>query len=112
MGTKERIIQVAWKKWRLIFDKNLPRDTDGYTESPNKKRKSIRIKDNLVGQDFLECYLHETHHAGNDSICEDYVEQIAHDQAASFCHKDCMERFLSCPRIVAMIEEILDGRKK
>ena len=108
MGNKERIIQVAW----IIFDKALPRDTDGTTDPPTKKRKSIRIKDNLVGQDFLETYLHETHHAGNDSICEDYVEQIAHDQAASFCHRDCIERFLGCPRIVAMVEEILDSRRK
>lgn len=104
----ERIISVAWKKWRLIFDKGLPRDTDGTTDNPNKKRKSIRIKNDLIGQHFLETYLHETHHAGNDSICEDYVEQIAHDQAASFCHRDCLKRFLSCPRIESLVRELLE----
>ena len=102
---------MAWRKWRLIFDKSLPRDTDGSTDPPTKKRKAIRIKENLVGQEFLECYLHETHHAGNDSICEDYVEQIAHDQATSFCHRDCIEKFLACPQIEALVKSILEARR-
>ncbi len=103
-----RIIDMAWKKWRLIFTKDLPRDCDGLCDSHSQKRKSIKIKTDLTGQALLETFLHETHHAGNDSICEDYVERIARDQAASFCHKDCLSRFLSCPRIVELINEILE----
>ena len=104
----EKIISIAWKKWRLIFDKNLPRDCDGSTDNPTKKRKAIRIKNDLVGQHFLETYLHETHHAGNDTINEDYVEKIAADQAHAFCTPECLKRFLSCPRIDRMIRDILE----
>ena len=103
-----RLINVAWKKWKLIFTTELPRDCDGFCDPPTKKNKSIKIKSSLVGQDLLETFLHETHHAGNDSICEDYVERIAADQAHAFCNKDCLERFLSCPRINGMVREILD----
>jgi len=106
----ERVINVAWKKWRLIFAKDLPRDTEGTTDPPTKKRKAIRIKSELVGQEFLETYLHETHHAGNDTINEDYVAQIAEDQAAAFCHADCLGRFLSCPKIVNIVQNILDSQ--
>jgi hypothetical protein len=93
----ERVINVAWKKWRLIFAKDLPRDTEGTTDPPTKKRKAIRIKS-------------ETHHAGNDTINEDYVAQIAEDQAAAFCHADCLGRFLSCPKIVNIVQNILDSQ--
>ena len=103
----ERIISVAWKRWRLIFTKELPRDCDGVCDPHAKKRKAIRIKNDLIGQDLLETFLHETHHAGNDSICEDYVERIAADQAAAFCHPDTLKRFLACPRIEAIAKKVL-----
>ncbi len=107
----ERVIKIAWRKWRLIFAKDLPRDTDGTTDPPTKKRKAIRIRNDLIGQHFLETFLHETHHAGNDTINEDYVTQIAEDQAASFCHVDCIRRFLACPQVESMVTKLLKERK-
>tara|TARA_R110002020_G_scaffold154248_3_gene333814 strand:+ start:534 stop:860 length:327 start_codon:yes stop_codon:yes gene_type:complete len=105
----DRIISIAWKKWRLVFTKDLPRDTVGATDPPTKKRKAIRIRSELVGQEFLDTFLHETHHAGNDTINEDYVSQIATDQAEAFCKPDCLSRFLTCPKIESMVREILDN---
>jgi hypothetical protein len=109
----ERRVKIMEKWWRLIFTKDLPKDLDGLTDTHTldgrpRRNKKIQIDKTLRGQVLLETLLHELLHAAIEPLNEDYVETTAHDQAAIFCHPDCLKRFADCPRIRAMLLEALD----
>jgi hypothetical protein len=99
----ERKVMIMDRWWRFVLTKDLPKDLDGLTDPPKRKNKRVQVHGELQGERFLEIVLHETHHAGNDSIAEEYVEQIAEDQASIFCQQDCIDRFVACPVIRDMI---------
>ena len=105
--------KVAWRVWRIIFTRNLPKDLDGLCDSPTKdgkprRGKKIQIRDNLQGKDLIETVLHESLHAALDCINEEYVEQTASDQAELLCHDEVLKRFLNCPVMRRKVLDILN----
>ena len=98
------VAKVAWKVWRVVLTRDLPKDLDGLCDSPTengkpRKNKKILIRESLVGQAFMETVIHESLHAALDCLNEEYVEQTAADQAALLCHDEMLKRFLNCPKI-------------
>jgi len=105
--------KIAWRVWRIVFTRDLPKDLDGLCDSPTKegkprRGKKIQIRDNLQGKEALETILHESLHAALDCINEEYVEQTASDQANVICHDAVLKRFLNCPAIRRKVLDILN----
>jgi len=102
--------KVAWRKWRVVFTRDLPKDLDGLCDSPTKdgrprRGKQIQIRENLQGRELIETVIHESLHAALECVNEEYVEQTATDQADLICHTEVLKRFLNCP---AMRRKVLD----
>ena len=104
--------KVAWRVWRVVFTRDLPKDLDGLCDSPTKdgrprRGKKIQIRENLQGKELIETVLHESLHAALDCINEEYVEQTASDQANLICHEEVLKRLLACPVIRRKVLDIL-----
>jgi hypothetical protein len=74
---------ICWRRWRILF---VPRDEldgdDGDCDDPTVRGRTIRIADDLAGEELLETLLHECAHAAGWILDErDFVEPFARDVA-------------------------------
>lgn len=74
-------ISLDGKKWKLVFvkKKDLPKKTWG---DANDSTKTLRVRTDLSGQNFLDTLIHELLHAASyQLLSEDWVEATASEIA-------------------------------
>lgn len=74
-------VTVNGKRWLVRF---VPRLANcGDCDPPDAKGKTIRIQAGMQPQLELDTVIHELMHAGNWSLSEEHVNQVATDIAAA-----------------------------
>jgi hypothetical protein len=71
--------KILGKCWRIVRERF--RNSWGHCDAPNIKNKAIYIDPKIRGEHLLEIILHETLHAAGWHIDEEFVEELARDQA-------------------------------
>ena len=72
-------VRLNKRWWRLRFVAKL--NAAGECDSPDTKKKEIRIRESLKGEDRLDTIIHEALHACLWELDDDFVDTIASDIA-------------------------------
>lgn len=103
-------VRILGKHWTLEFAR-LYHPTDdvyGTTDGPDVKRKKIKIRKNLRGEEFLATTVHECLHAADWHKDEEWVEEVSVDIARVLCRQPVLERILDCPKLLNSVKHILE----
>lgn len=100
-------IKILGKYWDLRFTHHGLSNNDGECESPDTPDKKIRVKPSLSGKRALESVIHEMHHAADWHKDEEWVHEVAEDQARVLCRKEVLSRVMDDPKLLDKIETIL-----
>jgi hypothetical protein len=73
-------ITILGKRWLLQFVSKLKR-ARGECDHPTTKKKELRVRARLKGEERLEVIVHEHLHAAGWHIDEKFVKQFAQDLA-------------------------------
>jgi hypothetical protein len=84
-------LTVLGKRWRIRYVPYLGKDKNGGNNRgdcahPDYPQKTIRIKQNLCGEELVEILIHEMIHAANWHLDEDWIERFAADAARTLKH--------------------------
>jgi len=99
-------VKILDKFWELEFGR-VNSDQAGLCDPPDKKGKKMIIRPSLRGERCLEIVLHETLHAADYYKDEEWVAEVAEQQARIICRKDVLERVLDDSRLLERVAHIL-----
>ena len=100
-------VKILDKFWNLEFAKISNKDDNGCCDAPDKPGKKLKVRRSLRGEKVVEIVLHETHHAADWFKDEEWVEDLAAQQAKILCRKEVLERVLDSERLLKQVEHIL-----
>lgn len=90
--------------WHLVHTKVLPSDVDGECDSPNTKKKQIRIRKDLKDQSLLDVYVHELTHAALWDLGEGPVASLANAVAHELWNDGLRPGSKACKRNLDKLE--------
>lgn len=81
-GKRYSIKHVSKKSLQTKQEKEHGMICRGLCNSPNKKKKAIKIDKTLYGKEQLEVYIHEAIHASDFELSEKLVRKMGRDIAS------------------------------
>ena len=99
-------IKILDKFWDLEFGR-VPGKDNGSCEAPDVKGKKIVIRPSLRGEKLIDTVLHETHHASDWWKDEEWVEEVASQQAHILTRQEVIERVFDDGRLLERVAHVL-----
>lgn len=99
-------LKILNKFWGLVYQ-TFPKGQYGKCDAPDVTNKKIGVGRSLRGQHFLEIMLHETHHAADWYKDEEWIHDVAADQARIICRPEILQRLLDSPELLERAKDTL-----